>query len=83
MTRICCYLSFCDTLTSGSVDTMGSAYVVVSLHYLNGKREEKIAESGAGFPHFRMFTSVVGMCICTYGEHKSAKGKYIQIKRPS
>lgn len=36
------------------------------------KEGEKIAGSGARLPHFQMFTSFVGMCICTYGEHESA-----------
>lgn len=30
------------------------------------KEGEKIAESGAGLPHFWMFTSFVGMCVCTH-----------------
>lgn len=65
MTCMCCYLSFCVTLTSGSVDTRGFCICSHVITLSQWKEGEKIAESGAGLAHFWMFTSFVGMCVCT------------------
>ena len=73
MTCMCCYLSFCVTLTSGSVDTRGFCICSHVITLSQWKEGEKIAESGTGLAHFWMFTSFIGMCVCTYGEHESAK----------